>query len=771
MRRDRRLLATVVVCALGGTLLVCLWLLALAFLLGSVVGPALRGQVQEVLAPHLPLLGLGVLLLALGIGALTRTLYLRWVLASARLAEQAQALLMPTGTAAPLSVSGPLELRALADMMNRLAAQRDALEQDVQARAAQASQSVEQERNRLAALMGELDQSVVVCNLDGRILLYNQHARLQFRALSAVPTLADGAELIGLGRSIYSVFDRRLVAHALGSVRKRLQRGAVNPSARFVTLTRSGQLLRVSMSPVREVVVLPEAPEGRAQDGHTLAGGSEAHALPGQHAADPTGAHLAHEPRTPALAGFVLVLENVTAQFEREAERDRLALELADEATAALAGLSALVSGLPEASSSVQDDQNVVPPHTQLVLQWRAEAEAAQRRLRTLSAGLAQRAAQHWPLEEVPGIEFLDGARSHLEAQADLRCTLDEVDPGLWLRIDGFAVLEAMTALALRLRDEHGVRLLALRLTAESPERACLDLVWSGGAMSTETAMTWELDPMPVAAGASSVREVVQRHGGAFRFQRDRARQRAFFRFELPRAQAAAQMEAQAFLRGDSRPEFYDFDLFRSSPATRALEERRLRELAFTVFDTETTGLEPSAGDEIIQIGAVRVLNGRLRRAEAFEQLIDPRRPIPRASIPIHGIEPQMVRGQPTIEQVLPAFHAYAQDTVLVAHNAAFDMRFLELKEAAAGVCFDQPVLDTLLLSAVVHPMQASHRLEAIAERFGIAVIGRHTALGDAIVTAEVLLRLIPLLEAKGIQTLAQAREAAQQTYYARLTY
>ena len=130
-----------------------------------------------------------------------------------------------------------------------------------------------------------------------------------------------------------------------------------------------------------------------------------------------------------------------------------------------------------------------------------------------------------------------------------------------------------------------------------------------------------------------------------------------------------------------------------------------------------------------------------------------------------------MLAGQPTIDEVLPAFHAFAQDTVLVAHNAAFDMRFLQLKEAPTGVRFDQPVLDTLLLSAVLHPQQESHRLEAIAERFGVAVLGRHTALGDAMVTAEVFPKLVPLLAERGIVTLGQALEAAQKTYYARVNY
>src|SRR4029450_11063361 len=111
------------------------------------------------------------------------------------------------------------------------------LRQDIEHKVREASQDIEQERSRLAALMAELSQSVVVCNLDGRILLYNNRARLQFRALSSAPQLADGGGLIGLGLSIYAVFDRQLVAHALERVQQRLQRGAANPSAQFITGT------------------------------------------------------------------------------------------------------------------------------------------------------------------------------------------------------------------------------------------------------------------------------------------------------------------------------------------------------------------------------------------------------------------------------------------------------------------------------------------------------------------------------------------------------
>jgi DNA polymerase-3 subunit epsilon len=152
-------------------------------------------------------------------------------------------------------------------------------------------------------------------------------------------------------------------------------------------------------------------------------------------------------------------------------------------------------------------------------------------------------------------------------------------------------------------------------------------------------------------------------------------------------------------------------------------------------------------------------------------QLVDPGRPMSPKAAEITGIDDATLKGQPCIAKVLPAFHQFGEDTVLVAHNAAFDMRFLQLKETATGVRFTQPVLDTLLLSALVHPNLEGHGLEAIAERLGINVIGRHTALGDAIVTGQVFLRLVPLLAERGIRTLREAREASQSTFYARVEY
>ena len=720
MRNQRLLIRPLVLVALA---LAVLLAVAVGLVYFTLDAPG-RAQFARLLAPRAALL---VLAWALGVVAAMAALQRWWVprvSALPELAEQTRAL---------LNASAPLQLKAraqadqqpLADAVNALAAQRDALRADVAAEVARASASVRLERNRLAALMSELTQSVVVCNRDGRILLYNQRARMQFRALSDAPQLAGGAELIGIGRSIYAVFDKRLVAHALESISHRRARGAQQPSAQFVTTTRGGQLLRVQVAPVHD------------------AGEDEAEA--------------------DRLGGFVLMLDNITRSFEEESARGQLLHGLTEGSRASLASLQAAVEML-----GYDDLEPAMRERFLGVL--RDEVRTLAGRVDEVARQSADSLRTRWPLEEMRGAEFVELAVRQVGAHCGVPVMAAPADARLWLKLDSFSMLQALTYLGQRLVDEFAVRALTLRLAATGA-RAQLDLVWTGHAMSTETVMSWEMDAMRIGAETHplSVRDVVERHDAEMWFERDRASHQAFFRFLLPLAGSGD--EGAPAERIESRPEFFDFDLFAQADTDTALDERPLSELVYTVFDTETTGLNPSGGDEIIQIGAARVVNGRLLRQESFEQLVDPGRDIPAAGIPIHGITPDMVVGQPRIDEVLPAFHQFAQDTVLVAHNAAFDMKFLQLLEPRTGLRFQQPVLDTLLLSAVVHPNQESHRLEAIAERFGITVLGRHTALGDAVVTAEVLLKLIPLLKDMGIVTLAQARAAAQQTYYARLKY
>ena len=668
----------------------------------------------------------------------------RWVWqprqALARLAEQGRVLL--TLHDAPPLAPQPGQIQPLAEVLQTLVEQRDDLRRDMKEEVRRASGRMQQEKDHLAALLAELQQAVLVCNLEGRILLCNHLARQQW-----------GAGAVGIGRSVYGLLDRAVLLHPLQGMQQRLERAAVYPGRQFVTHTQDGHLLRVQMTPV-------------------LAGEARQAAAGAQPAA------------MPELTGFMLLLEDVTHSFAEEQARDNMLHSMTEGNRASLGALRAALAALDPRKArqpDVADGQEQLPATPISAVQERlwqvvhTELERVSGRIEALAQRIAADVRTRWPLESMLGQELLAAVQQHMQEQLTRPVTADEAEDDLWLRVDSYSLLQALTYLGERLISEFAVRSLRLRLQRGDERYAYLDLVWVGHAMSTETVMSWEMDPMQLGAERStlSVRDVVQRHGGSMGFERERASHQAYFRFQLPlgAGQSTTAAQAPALPHVSSRPEFYDFDLFQYRESDSDWDDRPLRSLRFTVFDTETTGLDPSGGDQIIQIGAVRIVNGRLLAHECYEQLVHPGRDIPEAGIPIHGITPEMVADQPRIEKVLPVFHRFAADSVLVAHNAAFDMKFLQLLEQRTGVVFAQPVLDTLLLSAVAHPNQESHRLEALAERFGLTIFGRHTALGDAMVTAEVWLHLMGQLEKMGILTLRQAREAAQKTYYARLKY
>ncbi|MEM8917005.1 MAG: 3'-5' exonuclease, partial [Pseudomonadota bacterium] len=143
----------------------------------------------------------------------------------------------------------------------------------------------------------------------------------------------------------------------------------------------------------------------------------------------------------------------------------------------------------------------------------------------------------------------------------------------------------------------------------------------------------------------------------------------------------------------EARPLVYDFDLLNAG-ATGDIRNTPLSELCFVVFDTETTGLS-TVEDDVVQIGAVRILHGRIVPGEIFDTFVDPGRPIPRASTKIHKVSDADVAGAPNFIAAGADFHCFARDAVLVAHNAPFDLSFFRRFEAEMGVEWSHPVLDT----------------------------------------------------------------------------
>lgn len=235
-----------------------------------------------------------------------------------------------------------------------------------------------------------------------------------------------------------------------------------------------------------------------------------------------------------------------------------------------------------------------------------------------------------------------------------------------------------------------------------------------------------------------------------------------YLEVRLALLQAAAVSEARrtdGLIEGE--PEFYNFDLFLPRPVLERedLLQAELADLDYVVVDTETTGLQLSRGDKVISISGIRIRRGRIQNAGIFNTLVNPGRPIPPESIEIHHIEDHMVAGAPSMNEVYRQFVEYAGDSILVAHNAAFDKKCLDLAAAEAGLPqIDNPILDTLLLSYALHKETEGHSLEAIAGRMGITIEGRHTSLGDARAAGQIFLGLLTLLPGRGVRTLADAK-------------
>jgi DNA polymerase III subunit epsilon len=182
-------------------------------------------------------------------------------------------------------------------------------------------------------------------------------------------------------------------------------------------------------------------------------------------------------------------------------------------------------------------------------------------------------------------------------------------------------------------------------------------------------------------------------------------------------------------------------------------ERRDLADVSFTVVDLETTGATPGFS-KITEVGAVRIEGGEI--VGAFSELVDPGVPIPALITGITGITREMVEGAPAIDEVLPRFVDFAADSVLVAHNARFDLAFLDYELGMlTREAFPRPALDTLRLARRLMP-HTRCSLGVLAERLGLPTTPEHRALADARATGELLLVLLSRLEEQNVTTLEE---------------
>ena len=751
------------------TLLVLAWGAALGGLLWLDLAPAEREALGRLLSARAGLLLLLGLLLPVMLCLAVRPWVAAWPRAVQRLGEEV-AVITTTHAGHRVRSGGARELRELAQVIDALAQAHAALQRDVQARVDAARAALAEETRRLAALMAELTVGVLVCNLDGRVLLYNARAAdllggdddaaaesLDGHGGAVVsgegyggdgggaPSALAPAAPLGLGRMVSSLLDAGAVDHAWQQVLRRHERGAAHAVAHFVTARRGaaaqGPLLRVQMVP-------------------TL----DERAAPG---------------------GYVLLVDDITRSMQEHGRRDALLQRLTEGTRSALANLRTAVQALHRYPAM---DAARRAGFTTVVHE---EAERLAGQLDDALHEAAAPSASAWPLEDVQAGDLVWALQRCLRTGPGIECRFDGHGAEQWLAADSHAIVQMLAHLVGRLGRDIGVRKVTIEIAGEARAMR-LDVGWTGAPLAPGTLEAWEIAPLAPGEvpNATRLREVLDRHGaelwsplhggevgspGNPERASPRERQRICLQFGAAAPGSRAGRPGAAPVRGAApgRPIAYDFDLFHQAGQNARLDDTPLTALNITVFDTETTGLRPSEGDEIIAIGAVRIVNARLLEAECFDRRVRPRRAVRASAEAVHGISTASLAGEPLLEQVLPSFARFCEDTVLVAHNAAFDMRFLELARERTGVHFVQPVLDTMLLSAAVLPAHGSneHHLEQIAARLGVPVSGRHEALGDAGTTARVLLKLMPLLAERGIVTLGQARRASQGVTQAHENY
>jgi len=585
-------------------------------------------------------------------------------------------------------------LEPLPEAVNMLAARLREAREEGDGRAAAATRSLAEQKRWLEAILSDLTEGVVVCNMNHQVLLYNQ---------VALKLLQVAGEL-GLGRSLFNLVTRQPILHAIELLTFRLRTQGIRPG-----------------DDAAAPVVCASS------DARSMLRGRISLILDAQR--DPTG--------------YVLTFSDVTQEIATLGKRDALLTMATEGMRAPLANLRAAIETVA-AFPAMPPDQRA--RFDQVVMR---ESNALSERLEAVAGGYRELVAGYWPMAPIYSLDLLNCVVQR--AAEDSRVSL--VGLPVWLHGDSYGLMLALSYLLGHIRRHIGGDAIDLG-TVPGQRRHYVDFAWDGAPIPSAELDRWGDDPLDPGAGSLTLRDVLDRHRSEI-WSQPTAPGRAILRLPIAAAEHPPIAADQA--PRPPRPEFYDFALMHQALPTAALGDRPLKSLSYVVFDTETTGLEASRGDEIVQLAGVRIVNGRILTGETFERLVNPGRTIPPESTRFHGITDDMVKDKPPIHVVLPQFRAFVADSVLVAHNAAFDLSFLRPKEAEAGIALSNPVLDSQLLAARLHENIADSSLDGLSARLGVEVVGRHTASGDSLMTAAVFLRLIELLEAQGVVTLNQA--------------
>ena len=202
-----------------------------------------------------------------------------------------------------------------------------------------------------------------------------------------------------------------------------------------------------------------------------------------------------------------------------------------------------------------------------------------------------------------------------------------------------------------------------------------------------------------------------------------------------------------------------------NAPIIRDANDKDLSQ-TFVVFDLETTGFS-NKNDKITEIGAVKVKNFEI--VDRFNELINPEKDISYKVQELTGITNDLIKDKPTIEEILPRFMEFVGDSVLVAHNAEFDIGFINQKCKEMNIEFKNKSVDTLMLSRILLPHLKRFKLNNLTKELGVPLHNHHRAVDDAAATAQIFIKFLDMLEKKGAKKLSDVNEVLGGIDYTKL--
>ena len=202
-----------------------------------------------------------------------------------------------------------------------------------------------------------------------------------------------------------------------------------------------------------------------------------------------------------------------------------------------------------------------------------------------------------------------------------------------------------------------------------------------------------------------------------------------------------------------------------NAPIIREANDKDLSQ-TFVVFDLETTGFS-NKNDKITEIGAVKVKNFEI--VDRFNELINPEKDISYKVQELTGITNDLIKDKPTIEEILPKFMEFVGDSVLVAHNAEFDIGFINQKCKEMNIEFKNKSVDTLMLARILLPHLKRFKLNNLTKELGVPLHNHHRAVDDAAATAQIFIKFLDMLQKKGAKKLSDVNEVLGGIDYTKL--